>query len=209
MPNITTNPDRYFAAGCGRCNRYDTAECSARRWAAGLAKLRSICLAAGLVETVKWGHACYMQSARNVAILGAFQRDFRLSFFNPSLLQDPQKLLEKAGDSTDHPNTIRFTDAADVDRLERQLLGYLLEAKGHAAAGIKPIKMAKPLDLPDELATALAADAALASAFNALTPGRQRSYVVLLRGAKQAETRIRRIEKARPQILAGKGADER
>jgi uncharacterized protein YdeI (YjbR/CyaY-like superfamily) len=90
MPMITAIED-YFAKGCGRCERFDTAACSTKRWALGLAELRRICLAAGLAETVKWGHPCYMHAGRNVAIVGALRDDFRLSFFAGALLRDPER----------------------------------------------------------------------------------------------------------------------
>lgn len=72
----------FFTRGCGRCPRFDTPDCSTRRWTQGLLDLRSICLSAGLGETVKWGHPCYTHAGRNIAIIGAFLGDFRLSFFN-------------------------------------------------------------------------------------------------------------------------------
>ena len=86
---MITRIEDYFARGCGRCARFDTADCDTRHWADGLAELRTLCLGAGLVETVKWGHPCYMHSGRNIAIIGAFRGDFRLSFFEAALLFFP------------------------------------------------------------------------------------------------------------------------
>ena len=79
---MITDVEEYFALGCGRCPRFETPECSTQIWAEGLAELRRLCLAAGLEETAKWGHPCYMAAGRNIAIIGAFQQDFRLTFFN-------------------------------------------------------------------------------------------------------------------------------
>jgi uncharacterized protein YdeI (YjbR/CyaY-like superfamily) len=199
----------YFAKGCGRCERFATADCSTRKWSAGLAALRRICLDLGLVETVKWGHPCYLHAGRNIAIFGALRDDFRLSFFEAALLRDPERVLEKAGPNTRHADLIRFTAAEQVAARERLLVAYLREAMAHAEAGTRAPKGSQPLELPAELAAALAADAELGDAFRALTPGRQRSYVIALGSAKTAATRVARITKFRAKILAGKGAQER
>ncbi|MGR3491285.1 MAG: YdeI/OmpD-associated family protein [Shimia sp.] len=199
----------YFTKGCGRCERFDTPDCSTKRWAEGLAKLRDICLGAGLSEHVKWGHPCYMHADRNIAIFGAFQDNFRLSFFDAALLKDPKGVLEKQGPNTQHPDMIRFTSNDGPADMRDTIEAYLSELKGYAERGIKPEKTEAEIDVPGELAEALDADAELAEAWAALTPGRQRSYTINLNGAKQAETRRNRIEKFRPKIIAGKGANER
>ena len=87
----------FFSKGCGRCKRFATADCSARLWQRGLTDLRRICLASGLIETVKWGHPCYMHIGRNIAVIGAYRGDYRLSFFNAALMKDPAGVLEKRG----------------------------------------------------------------------------------------------------------------
>jgi uncharacterized protein YdeI (YjbR/CyaY-like superfamily) len=206
---MITEIEDYFAIGCGRCNRFATPDCSTRHWAAGLADLRRICNDAGLVETVKWGHPCYMHAGRNIAIIGAFRADFRLSFFNAALMADPAGMLEKQGPNTLHPDMIRFTTPEKVTDLEPVIRDYLAEAMGYAAAGIKPAKAATDIDLPDELTEALDSDPDLAAAFHDLTPGRQKSYVIALASAKTSATRIARIGKFRAKVLAGKGATER
>ena len=201
--------DDYFAKGCGRCERFATADCSTRAWAPGLAELRRICLAAGLVETVKWGQPCYMHAGRNIVILGALRGDFRITFFDAALLRDPEQVLEKQGPNTRHADAIRFTDNRQVAARELVLAAYLREAMGNATAGKRAPKQPHELVLPAELIAALAADAELAAAFRSLTPGRQRSYVIALASAKAAATRVARIAKFRSRILAGKGAQER
>jgi uncharacterized protein YdeI (YjbR/CyaY-like superfamily) len=206
---MITEVEDYFIKGCGRCARFDTPECSTRKWSEGLKQLRRICREAGLVETVKWAHPCYMHSGRNIAIVGAFRADFRLSFMNPALMKDPHNVLERQGPNTRHRNMIRFTRSAQVEEVESTILDYLREAMGYAEAGMRPPKEHKDLDLPVELAEAMDTDPELGEAFHNLTPGRQRSYVVILNSAKTAATRISRIAKFRDQILAGKGATER
>ncbi len=206
---MITEIDDYFARGCGRCARFDTPECATRLWAEGLTELRKLCLDAGLSETVKWGHPCYMAGDRNIAIIGALRGDFRLSFFNPALMKDPEDVLERGGPNTRHAGMLRFTDAGQVAEMAPIIRAYLDEARGYAEAGIKPKKEAEDLELPDELVEMLDADPELAEAFHGLTPGRQKSYVVLLSSAKKPETRVARITKLRGHILSGKGAMER
>ena len=208
MPMITDIED-YFSRGCGRCERFDTPDCSTRQWADGLAGLREICRSAGLAETVKWGHPCYMHSGRNIAIIGALRGDFRLSFFNAALMKDPESVLEKQGPNTQHPDMIRFTDNTQVAALKPIVASYLKEAMGYAEKGLKPVKEYTGIELPEELIEALERDVELSEAFHALTPGRQKSYVINLNSAKTSATRISRIAKFRDKILLGKGATER
>jgi uncharacterized protein YdeI (YjbR/CyaY-like superfamily) len=206
---MITEIEDFFTRGCGRCDRFDTPDCSARHWEQGLARLREICRSAGLEETVKWGHPCYMHAGRNIAIMGALRGDFRLSFMNAALLKDSEAVLERQGPNTRHPDMIRFTASDDVDRLEPVIRAYLGEAMDYAAKGVKPPRDDSEPDAPPELSEALDADPELAEAFHALTPGRRKSYVINLNSAKQSETRVKRIAGFRDKIMAGKGALER
>jgi uncharacterized protein YdeI (YjbR/CyaY-like superfamily) len=206
---MITEIEDYFAKGCGRCPRFATADCSTRRWAGGLARLRAICLGAGLSEHVKWGHPCYMHAGRNVAIIGAFRGDFRLSFFEAGLMQDPEGVLERQGPNAAHPDMFRFTDNEAPALMDATIRAYLAEAMGYADQGLRAPRAERDLDLPEEMIEALDTDAELAEAFHALTPGRQRSYAIALASAKKPETRVARIGKFREKIIAGKGALER
>ena len=207
---MITDPNDFFTKGCGRCSRFATPDCSTRRWIDGLNHLRRICRDMGLEETVKWAHPCYMHAGRNIALFGAFQTDFRLSFMNPGLLRDTDGVLEPQGPNSQTPSMIRFTDVAQVGVLEPVIRAYLRQLMDHAEAGTPPPKPpGRELDIPDELTEALDADPELAEAFQALTPGRQKSYLFALNQAKQSATRTARIEKFRGHILAGKGAMER
>lgn len=199
----------YFEKGCGRCARFATPECSTRQWSRGLRELRQICIEAGLDETVKWAHPCYTYAGRNIAIIGALRGDYRLSFMNAALLKDPERVLETRGPNTRHRDMIRFTSNEQVAEMAAVIRAYLREAIGYAEAGVKPAKETHDLDLPAELVEAMDVDPELAEAFHALTPGRQRSYVIHLSSAKASATRISRIAKVRGNILAGKGATER
>lgn len=199
----------YFAKGCGRCPRFETPDCSVKAWRTGLAHLRAICRAAGLVETVKWGHPCYMHAGRNVAIIGAFRDNFRLSFFHAALMRDPEGVLRRQGPNTAHADMLVFTDNAGPETMRPVIEAYLAEAMGYADAGVKPEKDTRQPALPAELVAALDEDPALAEAFHALTPGRQKSHVLQIAGSANPDTRKARVDRARPKILAGKGALDR
>jgi uncharacterized protein YdeI (YjbR/CyaY-like superfamily) len=207
MPMIS-DPEDFFTKGCGRCDRFATPDCSTRPWIDGLNDLRRICLDTGLEETVKWAHPCYRHAGRNIAIFGAFRADFRLSFLNPELLDDTEGVLAQ-GPNSQTPGMIRFTAAGQVGEMEPVIRAYLRQLMDHAEAGTKPPKSEREIDMPDELAEALDADSELAEAFQALTPGRRKSYLLNLNQAKQSATRVSRIEKFRHRIIAGKGALER
>jgi uncharacterized protein YdeI (YjbR/CyaY-like superfamily) len=206
---MITDPDDFFTKGCGRCDRFATPDCSTRLWIDDLNRLRRICLDLGLEETVKWAHPCYMHAGRNIALLGAFRGDFRLSFMNAGLLSDSEGVLEPQGPNSATPGMIRFTALGQVAEKEPVIRAYLRQLMDHAEAGTQPVKTAREIDVPDELTDALDADPELAEAFQALTPGRQKSYLFALNQAKQSATRVARIEKFRGRIIAGKGALER
>ena len=205
---IISDIEDYFAKGCGRCERFATLDCSTRRWAAGLVELRRLCREADLTEAVKWGHPCYLHAGRNIAIIGALRGDFRLSFFNAALMQEPQGVLERPGPNTRVPDMFRFTDNAQPAAMAETITAYLKEAMGYAEGGLRPPKDHSEIDLPDELLDALDADLELAEAFRQLTPGRRKSYAINLSSAKASTTRIARITRFRPKILSGKGANE-
>ena len=205
---MITEIEDFFTLGCGRCDKFATPDCVTRHWIVGLNGLRRICRDMGLSEHVKWGHPCYMHAGRNIVLIGALRGDFRLNFFKAALMQDPEGVLSRQGPNTQNPDTILFTDVAQVAAMEPTLRAYIAEAKGYAEAGVVPAKVAQEVQLPDELVEAMDADPELAEAFHALTPGRQRSYVIVLNGSKVSATRVARIEKLRPKILAGKGANE-
>ena len=205
---MITEVEDYFSKGCGRCPRFETPACSTQLWAPGLADLRRICREAGLSETVKWGHPCYMHAGRNIAVLGAFRGDYCLSFFEAGLMKDPEGILQHAGPNTKVRSVIRFSDPAADTQLAPVIAAYLRESMGYAEQGLRAPKTEFTLDLPDELIEAMDSDPELAEAFHQLTPGRQRSYAFNLGLAKKSETRRDRIAKFRPRILAGLGAHD-
>lgn len=206
---MITDLEDFFSLGCGRCARFATPDCSTRLWIDGLNHLRDICRSLGLSETLKWAHPCYMHAGRNIALFGALRSDFRISFMNAGLLSDIHGVLEPPGPNSPTPSILRFTAVEQVGEAAPVIRAFLQQLMDHAAAGTPPPRIERELEFPGELIEALDADPALAEAFQALTPGRRKSYVFALNQAKQAATRVRRIEAFRGRIMAGKGALER
>lgn len=206
---MITDPAAYFTKGCGRCARFDTPDCSALLWSPALAALRALCLGAGLGEELRWGIPAYRHAGRTLALIGAFRDNVMLTFPDAGLLADPEGLLQPAGPNSRAATTIRFTSQAEIVAKAPAIRALLLAARQAAAEGRVPERPEAAFDLPGELAEALDADPELAGAFSALTPGRQRSHAFFIASAKAAATRLARVQRQRPLILAGKGANER
>ena len=178
------------------------------RWLKEIQKLRSILLDCGLQETRKWGKPCFTFQDRNVAIIQPFKEFCALMFFKGSLLDDSRGLLRTQGKNTQAALRMEFTQESQIKK--SVVASYVKQAIALEKAGRKVAFRAKDeLELPEELARHLKRDPKLAKAFNALTPGRQRGYVLYIAGAKQSTTRIGRIEKCVAKILAGKGMNDR
>ncbi|KEO53529.1 YdeI/OmpD-associated family protein [Thioclava pacifica] len=206
---MISDAEAYFTRSCGRCARFDTPDCSTQHWAEGLAALRALCRAAGLEECVKWGHPCYTHAGRNVAIIGAFRDNFRLTFFDAERLEDPRQLLERRGPNSREADMLTFTDVAQVAARAEDIREFLAQGRAQAEAGPRPKRAPAKLDPPEELRAALAADPALSKAFAALTPGRQRAYMLDIGARKKSQTRAARIAHHRAAILSGKGLHDR
>lgn len=181
----------------------------ARIWQDELAALRAILLDTDLTEAFKWRQPVYTFDGANVAILWAFKDNCGLGFFKGALLSDPENLLLTPGENTRAARKLPFTSVAQIRENEATIRAYVAEAIEIQKKGLKVDMPADDLAPPDELTEALAADPDLAQAFDALTPGRRRSWILHLAQAKKPETRIARIEKAAPKIQAGKGWNER
>ena len=179
-------------------------------WADVLGPLRAILRATRLEETVKWGAPVYTLEGRNVVGLGAFKSYAGLWFFDGVLLEDPDGVLVNAQEGTTRAlRQWRFGPGERVP--EARVRAYVEEAIANARAGrtVEPRRKEGEVELPEELAAALAEDPELASAFEALTPGRQREYAEHIGGAKREATRRRRLDKARPMIARGEGLNDR
>jgi uncharacterized protein YdeI (YjbR/CyaY-like superfamily) len=206
-----TNPkvDVYFTAGCGRCPLVNTPECKVHNWDAELAKLREIVLDCGLTEELKWSHPVYTFQKNNVILLGAFKEYCVLNFLKGALLKDAAGILSKPGENTQSARVIRFTDVREIIKLEAIIKAYIYEAVELEKAGLKfEFKETKDFELPEELTVKFAENTAFQTAFFALTPGRQRGYILHFSQPKQSKTRESRVEKCLPQILIGKGLND-
>ncbi|QDV17693.1 hypothetical protein Pan153_23470 [Gimesia panareensis] len=181
----------------------------AKRWQAEMLKLRTTILDCGLEEVLKWGKPCYMQQKSNIVIIQGFKEYCALLFFKGALLKDRQKLLVKPGENTQAGRQLRFTGLEEIVTREAQIKSYIREAIKVEQAGLK-VKMKKTSEhpVPEEFQTKLDEMPALKSAFAALTPGRQRAYLLHFSGAKQSKTRLSRIEKCMPRIFEGKGIND-
>lgn len=180
----------------------------AKLWPDEIAALRPILRSTGLQEELKWGKPCYSDGGKNIAIVQEFKGFLSLMFFKGALLADPAGVLESQGANTRSALRIRFTSVDDVKRLADVVADYLDEAVAVERAGLDVGPAPEP-QWVDELTERLASDEAFREAFEALTPGRQREYNLHFADAKQATTRLARIDKHASRILAGKGLRDR
>jgi uncharacterized protein YdeI (YjbR/CyaY-like superfamily) len=179
----------------------------AKSWQGEMQKLRSILLACGLQEELKWGKPCFEFAGKNIAILQPFKGFCALMFFKGALLKDPRGVLRSQGDNTQSALRLEFTNSRQITAAV--IKDFVKQAIAVEKAGVKvDFKAKRELVLPAELEQAFGADRALAKAFRALTPGRQRAYVMHIAGAKQSKTREARVAACHPRILAGKGMND-
>ena len=181
----------------------------AKKWQKETEKLRKIALDCDLTEELKWGKPCFTFMKKNVAIVIPLKESCAFSFFKGALLKDPKHILEKIGEYTQAGRWIKFTSPSAVAALRSTLTDYLYEAIALEESG-KKVELKKPADypVPEELQSRLDDDAILRAAFEALTPGRRKSYIFHISRAKQAKTRAARVEKCAPMILQGRGFNE-
>ena len=206
MDHRNPQVDQYLTDGCGRCPLGGTPRCKVHTWPDELNELRRIVQECGLTEELKWGVPCYTSEKKNIAIVSAFKEYCSLSFFKGALLRDEQGILTSPGENSQSARQIRFTSVEEITPLESILKDYLREAMEVEKSGQKvDFKAKSELTLPDELQAMFRKLPALESAFRALTPGRQRGYVLFFSSAKQPQTRAARIEKHIPRILEGLG----
>ncbi|MCB0634388.1 MAG: YdeI/OmpD-associated family protein [Lewinella sp.] len=201
--------DNYLAEGCGRCPLGGTPQCKVHNWEEELTRLRDIILDCGLTEELKWGVPCYTFQESNILIMSAFKEYCAVSFFKGVLLQDAAGILDKPGENSKAARLIRFTDVQQIVDLETTIKEYIYEAVEVEKAGLKVAFKKNPEPIPEELEKKLDEDPALRSAFEALTPGRQRGYILYFSQPKQAKTREARIEKYIPKIFEGRGFHDR
>jgi uncharacterized protein YdeI (YjbR/CyaY-like superfamily) len=180
-----------------------------KEWQEELQKLRTIILDCQLTEEVKWRVPCYTFQGSNVLFIGRFKESCVLSFVKGALLKDAKGILIQQTENSQSVRVIRFTNVQQIAKLEPVLKAYINEAIEVEKAGLK-VNFKKPSEfkIPEEFRAKLDEAPALKKAFAALTPGRQRAYLLHFSGAKQSKTRASRVEKWRQHILNGKGIDD-
>lgn len=179
-------------------------------WREEFERLRAILLGCGLGEELKWGQPCYVLGKANIVLIHGFRDYCALLFFKGALMKDPNGLLVRQTENVQSARQIRFAGMGEIARLAPVLAGYVREAVEVETAGLKvQFRPVSEMDMPDEFRARLASDAALRKAFAALTPGRQKAYLLHFSQAARPATREARIGRCVPLILGGKGLDDR
>lgn len=206
---MITEVDLYFTEGCGRCALGGTPSCKVHNWPKELKALRSLILSCGLNEELKWGMPCYTFQKKNIVLLAAFKEYAAVSFFKGALLNDVEAVLSKPGNNTQSARLMRFTNIDEIIKKEGLIKAFIYEAVEIEKEGRK-VEFQKKDEhaVPDEFRVMLNSDKKVKEAFFALTPGRQRGYLLYFSQPKQSKTRIERIEKCIPHILNGKGLND-
>ncbi len=179
------------------------------KWKKEYEELRLIILGCGFAEELKWGHPCYTFEKKNIVLIHGFKEYCALLFFKGALLHDNNNILIQQTENVQSARQVRFTNVKEIMKLEKALKAYIYEAIEVEKAGLKvKLKKIKDYPIPEEFQNKLDKNNALKTAFNALTPGRQRAYLFHFSQPKQSKTRESRIEKCMQQILEGKGLND-
>ena len=180
-----------------------------KQWREEFQKLRTIILACGLTEELRWGKPCYTFEKRNAVLIHGFKEYCAVLFVKGALLKDARGILIQQTENVQAARQIRFTNLRQIVEMEPILKAYIHEAIAVEKAGLEvTLKKTSEFKIAEEFQNKLNKIPALKKAFNALTPGRQRGYLLYFSGAKQSKTREARVEKCMPQILKGKGLDD-
>lgn len=181
----------------------------ADKWQKEILKLRSIALACGLDEELKWGNPCYTSQGKNIVLIHTFKEYCALLFFKGALMKDPEGILIQQTENVQGARQIRFTNVKEITKLQAALKKYIHAAMDVEKAGLKvTLKKSSEFKVPAEFRDRLEKDPALKRAFEALTPGRQRGYLLHFSAPKQSKTRESRIEKNADRILDGMGLND-
>lgn len=179
---------------------------ASKQWREEFEELRSVALECPLTEELKWRHPCYTLGSANIVLIHGFKEYCALLFFKGALLKDPKGILIQQTKNTQAARQLRFTSVAEIRKQRSTIKEYILQAVEVEKAGMEvEFKETSKFEIPEEFQKQLRANRALKKAFETLTPGRQRAYLLHFSGAKQSKTRESRIEKCTPRILAGKG----
>jgi len=181
-----------------------------KEWREEFRKLRQIILDCRLAEELKWGQPCYTLNGKNVVLIHGFKEYCALLFMKGALLKDPKGLLIQQTENVQAGRQIRFTHVNEIIKMEKTLKAYIQEAIKAEKAGLQ-VEKRKTSDyaIPMEFQVRLDGHPALKAAFDALTPGRQRAYILFFSRPKQSRTRESRVDASIPRILDGMGIDDR
>src|SRR5436189_2605564 len=181
----------------------------AKKWQEEFERLRMVCLDCGPTEGLKWGKPCYTFQNSNIVLIHGFKDYCALLFFKGALLKDAKGILVQQTENVQAARQIRFTNVREIVKMEPVLKAYIKEAIEVEKAGLDvDYKKTSEFVIPEEFQNRLDQSPALKTAFAALTPGRQRGYILYFSGAKQSKTRESRVEKCVQQILDGKGFND-
>jgi len=187
----------------------DTYLSKSKKWQKEMMLLRAILLECQLDEALKWGKPCYAYNNTNIVIIQSFKDHCDLGFFNGALLKDPNKFLTKAGEHSQSGRQLRFSDLSEIQKTKPLIKSYIKEAIQLEQAGVKFEQLEKPENIIiTELQDVFKKNDPLKKAFEALTPGRQRGYLIYFSAAKQSETRLSRINNNASKIICGKGIND-
>ncbi|GAB4405426.1 MAG: YdeI family protein [Microscillaceae bacterium] len=192
-----------------RCKFGGTPDCKVHPWHETLRALRQLLLDTELVEELKWGVPCYTLKNKNVLLLSALKNYVVLSFCKGVLLSDTHHILQKPGEHSQSDRLIKFTNREQITILEPLLKAYIQEAIELEKSGCRVPFAKNPEPVPVELEIKLAQDPTFKQAFESLSPGRKRGYILYFSQPKQATTRLSRIEKCRQKILNGEGLHDK
>lgn len=209
--NTITNPkvDKYLVDGCMRCKFGGTLQCKVNNWKDELSALRLLVLDSGLTEDLKWGMPCYTDNGKNILMVAAFKEYCSLSFFKGSLMQDVNNVLVSPGENSQAMRYMKFTNLSEIVTRQEQIKAYIAEAITIEKTGKKVQFKKEPEPIPEELQLKFEGHPGLKKAFEALTPGRQRAYILYFTQSKESKTRMNRIEKSLERILNGQGLNDR
>jgi uncharacterized protein YdeI (YjbR/CyaY-like superfamily) len=200
--------DKYLTDGCMRCKYGGTLQCKVNAWRKELELLRQYVLETGLTEEIKWGVPVYTHNDKNIVTVNALKESANIGFFKGVLLSDKHKILQQQG-NLQSDRIVKFSNANDIEKIKDVLIAYVLEAIAIEESGKKVEFKKNPEPVPTELLEAFEHDPLFKKAFYALTPGRQRGYIIYFSQPKQAQTRVGRIEKYKEHVLKGIGLNDK